>query len=409
MHRARAASTGRMIADGVLAVLACAGAACIALVVAALAFDVSIMLFATGSMSPTIPAGSAALVREIPASEVRTGDVVTVDRPGLLPVTHRVVAIGEPASGIEGHRALTLRGDANPVDDPAPYDVGTVRVVMWSVPGVAPVIAGLGNPLVLGGLTIAMSALVLWAFWPHEPRGPRAGRSGRRRAGSAGSGPGAARRAAGVSAAALAAAALVAGAPPTSAQAAPVEEVIQGRYITLTTIADPARMTTLSPGDTATLLLGVGTVAEAPGVVRLDLDIDAIETRLELRVVECDGAPSSGSCADGRTVLAGVPLDAPADGIPLGEVPGHAGRWLRFDVTAPEAGLAQGVGARLTVHATGFGEIVETGTDDTSGTGPLAASGADASGRILLAGGAIALGLAAAHLARRGRRRGGVS
>ncbi|MGX5696666.1 hypothetical protein ACWKWP_10760 [Agromyces soli] len=399
-----------MIGDGVLAVLACAGAACIALVVAALAFDVSIMLFATGSMSPTIPAGSAALVREIPAGEVRTGDVVTVDRPGLLPVTHRVVAIAEPSSGIEGHRTLTLRGDANPVDDPAPYDVGTVRVVMWSVPGVAPVIAGLGNPLVLGGLTIAMSALVLWAFWPREPRGPRAGRSGRRRVGSAeGSGHGTARHAAGVSAAALVAAGLAVGAPPTSAQAAPVEQVIQGRYITLTTIADPARMTTLSPGDTASLLLGVGTVAEAPGVVRLELDIDAIETRLELRVVECDGAPSSGSCPDGRTVLAGMPLDGPAEGIPLGEVPGHAGRWLRFDVTAPETGLAQGVGARLTVHAAGFGEIVETGTDDASGTGPLAASGADASARILLAGGAIALGLAAAHLARLGRRRGGVS
>ena len=53
-------------------------------------------MFKTGSMSPTITAGSVALVREIPASEINVGDVVTVDREDALPVTHRVTSIVYP-------------------------------------------------------------------------------------------------------------------------------------------------------------------------------------------------------------------------------------------------------------------------------------------------------------------------
>ncbi|HEY1105973.1 MAG TPA: S26 family signal peptidase, partial [Agromyces sp.] len=96
-----------------LTLAAVAGALCLVLVVAAGVFQVGIVLFRTGSMGPTIPAGSAALVREVPASSLAVGDVVTVDRPGRLPVTHRIVAIDD-GSGPELRR-LTLRGDANPV------------------------------------------------------------------------------------------------------------------------------------------------------------------------------------------------------------------------------------------------------------------------------------------------------
>lgn len=61
-----------------------------------------------------------------------------------------------------------MKGDANAVEDPAPYTVTSVRIVLFSVPGIATVIVGMGNPFVLGGITVAAALLVVWAFWPRE-------------------------------------------------------------------------------------------------------------------------------------------------------------------------------------------------------------------------------------------------
>ncbi|SMQ59733.1 signal peptidase I [Agreia sp. VKM Ac-1783] len=158
------------------------GAVCIVLTVAALLFNITLIMFKTGSMSPTIPAGSLALVREIPASEVRVGDVVTVDRPDQLPVTHRVVA-AQP--GADGQSVLTLRGDANPVDDPAPYTVSTVRIVMASVPGLAFAVVAMSNPWALAAVSVVVASFITWYFWPRStPRERRA--RGRHRARSFG-------------------------------------------------------------------------------------------------------------------------------------------------------------------------------------------------------------------------------
>jgi signal peptidase len=38
------------------------------------------------------------------------------------------------------------------------------------------VIVAMGNPYVLGGLTIGATALVVWAFWPRSTKDPRARR-----------------------------------------------------------------------------------------------------------------------------------------------------------------------------------------------------------------------------------------
>ena len=87
-------SLSSTIGNVVLWLLAAAGAICIILVVVGLWLNISIMMFRTGSMEPTIETGSVALVREIPAVEITEGDVVTVDRgEELLPVTHRVTEI----------------------------------------------------------------------------------------------------------------------------------------------------------------------------------------------------------------------------------------------------------------------------------------------------------------------------
>lgn len=134
------------------------------LVVLALTANITLMMFRTGSMSPTIPAGSVAVVQLIPASDIEVGDVVTVDREGQLPVTHRVTSIAPGASDAE--RVITMRGDANAADDPYPYTVRSARIVLFSVPGIASAIVAMGNPVVLGGLTIGATVLVVWAFWP---------------------------------------------------------------------------------------------------------------------------------------------------------------------------------------------------------------------------------------------------
>jgi signal peptidase len=159
---ARAASITRTTLLNVAAVL---GSVCIVLVVLAMVFNITLIMFKTGSMSPTIPTGSLAVVRQIPAQDAKVGDVVTVDRPGLLPVTHRIVSTH---AGEHGTTVLTLKGDANPTADPAPYTVRTVRLVMWSVPGLAYFVVWLSNPIVLGALTLAVAALIVWVLWPRD-------------------------------------------------------------------------------------------------------------------------------------------------------------------------------------------------------------------------------------------------
>lgn len=148
---------------GILGLLSLLGA------IVAHLWGLSIILFSTGSMSPTITAGSASLVQLIPASEVRVGDVVTVERQDALPVTHRVTSI-KPVDSASSTYAITMKGDANEVEDANPYQVSEVRRVLYSVPGVATSINKLRDPRVLAGLTVIAGVLVTWAFWPRGGR-----------------------------------------------------------------------------------------------------------------------------------------------------------------------------------------------------------------------------------------------
>ena len=81
----RRSITSRII-DAILSVLALLGVVCIVATIAAFALNISLIMFKTGSMSPTIPTGSLAVVRQIPASDIKVGDVTTVSRgEGQLP------------------------------------------------------------------------------------------------------------------------------------------------------------------------------------------------------------------------------------------------------------------------------------------------------------------------------------
>ncbi|MFJ4222723.1 signal peptidase I [Microbacterium sp. NPDC089695] len=159
---------GRMLGDVLLWIAALGGAVCIVLVILAVTAQITLIMFRTGSMSPTIPAGSVAVVQHVPASAIEVGDVVTVDREGELPITHRVTSVADGPTAEQ--RVITMRGDANAAEDPFPYTVSSVRIVLFSVPAVATLIVGMGNPVVLGALTAAATLLVVWAFWPRSPR-----------------------------------------------------------------------------------------------------------------------------------------------------------------------------------------------------------------------------------------------
>lgn len=99
-------SRGRGVAgfvgNAALNLAAIGGLICILLVAAAFLLNVTLVMFKTGSMAPTIPTGSLALVREIAAPEIRVGDVVTVSRTDALPITHRVTSVTSGPSAASG-------------------------------------------------------------------------------------------------------------------------------------------------------------------------------------------------------------------------------------------------------------------------------------------------------------------
>jgi len=162
------ARAGGLAKELVLTVVGILGLLGIAWLLCAWLFGLSIVVFKTGSMSPTIPTGSAAVVREIPASMISVGDVITVQRDtAALPVTHRVVAVQtDPASAAS--RIVTLKGDANATPDLEPYTLTEAKVVVASLAGAGTVLAILRTPFVLALTTLVVTLVMVWAFWPQR-------------------------------------------------------------------------------------------------------------------------------------------------------------------------------------------------------------------------------------------------
>jgi signal peptidase len=137
-------------------------------------FGISFVRLATGSMSPTFPADSVLLVRSVAADSVEMGDVVTVSRDGTVPITHRVVSVTPMTTGAE----LVLRGDANTADDPEPYQVSRVGLVLSGIPLGGSALVALQSPLGLGAATVVVALLVLWAWWPRREPGAHVATAG---------------------------------------------------------------------------------------------------------------------------------------------------------------------------------------------------------------------------------------
>lgn len=130
-----------------------------------------LVVVATGSMAPAMPAGAIAVTVPVGAAQLEVGDIVTVPRQGTPPtITHRVVAIhrvgGDPAA-----RDLVLRGDANSLDDPHPYRVTEAARTIVTVPHLGALLWQLRSPVALAIGTLLVACLVIWAFWPggHRP------------------------------------------------------------------------------------------------------------------------------------------------------------------------------------------------------------------------------------------------
>lgn len=149
--------------DALLGVAALGGVAVLAWTVLSAVLGLQLVAFATGSMAPTYPVGSLAVARTVPLADVHAGDVVTVQRGhGQLPITHRVFSIERSASGAE----LVLKGDANRYQDPVPYRVRSVRVVLLSLAWLSAPIRLATAPLGVGLGAAVVTGAVVWATWP---------------------------------------------------------------------------------------------------------------------------------------------------------------------------------------------------------------------------------------------------
>lgn len=135
---------------------AIAGLICIVATVLSLAFGIKPLVFRSGSMAPQISTGALALAKTVPANELAVGDVISVDNAQGVRITHRVVDLQHVGGGAA---SVTLKGDANNVDDPQPYTVTEADRVFFHVGGLGYVVAWLSSPMAIflgGALTGAV-------------------------------------------------------------------------------------------------------------------------------------------------------------------------------------------------------------------------------------------------------------
>lgn len=404
---------GRALGQALLNVAALGGLVCIVLVILAFFFNITLIMFKTGSMSPTIPAGSLAVVREIPASDIRVGDVLTVNREGKLPVTHRVTSI----SGSGDARTITMKGDANDAEDPSPYTVTEARRVLLSVPELAKVVVWFSNPIVLGSITLAASVLVTWAFWPRASKdAPGVRERGKHRGQSPGPAAEDTKR---ISAAALAAVLLggVAVAMPVipDASQASVPQralsadstvVTRGSHLTLTSIGDAEAMTDMQPGVPVLWQVGVQVSAPDPGTVVLSLSAEGSSgLGLELEIRECAVRWVLGTCGSGEVLLQSrQPAQLGPVARPLNTMRSTEERWVLISATVPAEGRGS-VSLALRADGTSDAAVATPGTGGVlARTGASVGGDAQSTGALWLGAGAVSAGLLVAGVARIAKR-----
>lgn len=161
------------VRQAVLGVGAVVGLLSLVLALAGIVCDAKVLVFRSGSMSPTIHTGALAVARYTPAGDLRVGDVVSVTDAGGTRITHRVTAVEH-----RGTRAvLTLKGDANTTPDPTAYDVRGADRVVASVDHLGYAASAAGSPVglaLLGAYGAFLASVLLRKRSPETepPRGP---------------------------------------------------------------------------------------------------------------------------------------------------------------------------------------------------------------------------------------------
>jgi signal peptidase I len=151
---------GRRILTATLSwALALLGAACLLVTGWAMAVGARPLVIRTGSMAPTMPVGTLAVVRPEPATRVSVGDVVAVERNDGRRILHRVRHVRAAGGGAV---TLVLRGDHNRAADP-PITVSRVERPLLVVPSVGEPLTWLRGPWVQYWLGVVTGVLgLLW-------------------------------------------------------------------------------------------------------------------------------------------------------------------------------------------------------------------------------------------------------
>jgi signal peptidase len=154
----------RAIQTIALTLMAIFGAASVAAVAVGLAMDLKPVVVISGSMEPTLPVGSLVLGRTVPASELASGDVVSVPRPADHSlVTHRIVSVTPSTDGV----SLVLKGDSNMQNDPDAYQVYEADLVVAHVPHAGAALSWLRTHSLVA--LVVLGALLALTLWPVSP------------------------------------------------------------------------------------------------------------------------------------------------------------------------------------------------------------------------------------------------
>lgn len=146
-----------------LTVGAILGAVCFAAAIASWMFGTTPLIVQSGSMAPTIKTGALVISRDVPASALRRGDIVTVHTKGDTTVTHRIVTITHRP----GSATIQIKGDANGVPDADLHTVKHAGRMVVAIPYAGRVAAVLAGPIGVFGLGVYVAFLVavLVADW----------------------------------------------------------------------------------------------------------------------------------------------------------------------------------------------------------------------------------------------------
>lgn len=117
-----------------------------------------------GSMTPTIPVGSAVVAARTTPESLRVGDVITIRADNGVVFTHRIVEIDTS----EADHWLRTKGDANTTADAAPIpEASVVGKVVVALPLVGYLIGMMASPAGMVSFLAFVAALMV-AIWGLE-------------------------------------------------------------------------------------------------------------------------------------------------------------------------------------------------------------------------------------------------